>query len=51
MAYVDPGVAGEPAGGAGEPADSKLAVDVRGRAEAARLTPLPFYHRKQDQSR
>jgi aminomethyltransferase len=51
MAYVDPSVAGEPAGGAGEPADSKLAVDVRGRAEAARLTPLPFYHRNQDQSR
>ena len=51
MAYVDPGVAGEPAGGAGEPADSKLAVDVRGRAEPARLTSLPFYHRNQDQSR
>jgi aminomethyltransferase len=58
MAYVDPGVAGEPADQAGEPADqtsepadSRLAVDIRGRAEPARLTPLPFYHRNQDQPR
>ena len=30
---------------AAETAASGLAVDVRGRAEPARLTPLPFYHR------
>ncbi|HTT54203.1 MAG TPA: glycine cleavage system aminomethyltransferase GcvT [Streptosporangiaceae bacterium] len=40
MAYVEPAVASA-AGDAG----SGLAVDVRGRAEPARLTPLPFYHR------
>ncbi|MGP8001220.1 MAG: glycine cleavage system aminomethyltransferase GcvT [Streptosporangiaceae bacterium] len=40
MAYVEPAVAS-----AAETADSGLAVDVRGRAEPARLTPLPFYHR------
>jgi len=51
MAYVDPGVTSGPDGTPGEPADSHLAVDVRGRAEPARLTPLPFYHRNQDQPR
>ena len=42
MAYVDPGtaqLAAEDATGAG------LAVDIRGRAEPARITGLPFYHR------
>jgi aminomethyltransferase len=54
MAYVDPGVTSEPAGSTGEPegkAGGRLAVDIRGRAEPARLTPLPFYHRNQDQPR
>ncbi len=41
MAYLDAGVAGQAA--AAEP--GRLAVDIRGRAEPARLTPLPFYHR------
>jgi aminomethyltransferase len=40
MAYLEPAAAG-----AAETAGSGLAVDVRGRAEPARLTPLPFYHR------
>jgi aminomethyltransferase len=42
MAYLDPGtaqLAAEDAAGAG------LAVDIRGRAEPARVTGLPFYHR------
>jgi aminomethyltransferase len=42
LAYLDPGTAraaAEDAAGAG------LAVDIRGRAEPARLTGLPFYHR------
>jgi aminomethyltransferase len=42
MAYLDPGAAqpaAEDATGAG------LAVDIRGRAEPARITALPFYHR------
>jgi aminomethyltransferase len=42
LAYLDPGaarVAAEDAAGAG------LAVDIRGRAEPARITGLPFYHR------
>jgi aminomethyltransferase len=47
MAYVDPAVATAGA----EPAAAHLAVDIRGRAEPARLTPLPFYHRNQDQPR
>ena len=38
MAYLTPDAAG--AAGAGE-----LAVDIRGRAEPARLTELPFYRR------
>jgi len=45
MAYVEPAVAS-----AAEGADSGLAVDVRGRAEPARLTPLPFYHRTSSQT-
>lgn len=40
MAYLEPAAAR-----AAETAASGLAVDVRGRAEPARLTPLPFYHR------
>jgi aminomethyltransferase len=42
MAYLDPGAADLAAGDA---ADARLAVDIRGRAEPARLTALPFYHR------
>jgi glycine cleavage system T protein (aminomethyltransferase) len=41
MAYLDPG----PAQLAAEDAGTRLAVDIRGRAEPARLTGLPFYHR------
>jgi aminomethyltransferase len=41
MAYLDPGPAQLAAGDA----DARLAVDIRGRAEPARLTGLPFYHR------
>ena len=41
MAYLEPG----PAQLAAEDADARLAVDIRGRAESARLTGLPFYHR------
>ena len=66
MAYVEPEVAeaGAAAGtgagpGAAVPgetspagsADGRLAVDIRGRAEPAVLTPLPFYHRTQDRPR
>jgi aminomethyltransferase len=42
MAYVSPAVAQAASadGGAG-----RLAVDIRGRAEPARLVPLPFYRR------
>jgi aminomethyltransferase len=43
MAYISPAAADEAAasdGGAG-----RLAVDIRGRAEPARLVPLPFYRR------
>jgi aminomethyltransferase len=36
MAYVEPGLAA---------AGTALAVDVRGRPEAARVVPLPFYRR------
>jgi aminomethyltransferase len=38
------GTADDQAGAAGT-ADDRLAVDIRGRAEPARLTTLPFYHR------
>ena len=40
MAYLEPAAAS-----AAATAASGLAVDIRGRAEPARLTPLPFYHR------
>jgi aminomethyltransferase len=42
LAYLSPAVAAEAAvdGGAG-----RLAVDIRGRAEPARLVPVPFYRR------
>jgi aminomethyltransferase len=42
MAYLDPGAAELASGDA---AGARLAVDIRGRAEPARLTGLPFYHR------
>jgi aminomethyltransferase len=56
MAYVEPGVAAEAGMAAeagngdagpsdGDAADGRLAVDIRGRAEPALITPLPFYHR------
>jgi aminomethyltransferase len=41
MAYLDP----EAAGRAREDTDGRLAVDVRGRPEPARITDLPFYRR------
>jgi aminomethyltransferase len=41
MAYVDTEVK-ESASGAGA---GRLAIDIRGRAEPARLTDLPFYRR------
>jgi aminomethyltransferase len=42
MAYVTPEVAEQAAGDGGA---GRLAVDIRGRAEPARLVPLPFYRR------
>jgi hypothetical protein len=42
MAYLDPDaerLAAE------EPADGRLAVDIRGSAEPAQITALPFYRR------
>jgi len=42
LAYLDPGVARL---AAEETAGTRLAVDIRGSAEPARLTDLPFYHR------
>jgi glycine cleavage system T protein (aminomethyltransferase) len=42
MAYVSPEVAEQAAGDGGA---GRLAVDIRGRAEPARLVPLPFYRR------
>jgi len=46
MAYLDPRAAEEAAGdSSGHAAAGRLAIDVRGKAEPARLTPLPFYHR------
>jgi glycine cleavage system T protein (aminomethyltransferase) len=41
MAYLDAAVAAA----AADAAPGRLAVDIRGRAEPARLTPLPFYQR------
>ena len=50
MAYVEPEVAAAAGNGDDEPgdgntADGRLAVDIRGRAEPALMTPLPFYRR------
>jgi len=42
MAYLDPGTAQL---AAEETAATRLAVDIRGGAEPARITALPFYHR------
>jgi aminomethyltransferase len=41
MAYLDP----EAAGRARDDTEGRLAVDVRGRPEPARITDLPFYRR------
>jgi aminomethyltransferase len=41
MAYLDP----ETAVAARDDAEGRLAVDVRGRPEPARITDLPFYRR------
>ena len=41
MAYLEPETAKLAAGDA----ETRLAVDIRGRAEPARLVDLPFYHR------
>jgi aminomethyltransferase len=41
MAYLDPSIPGLAASGTG----GRLAVDIRGRAEPATITPLPFYQR------
>jgi aminomethyltransferase len=52
MAYLHPDAAAgaEAAGGAGEQAgterEARLAIDIRGRGEAADLVPLPFYSRR-----
>ena len=43
MAYISPAAADEAAGDGG--GAGRLAVDIRGRAEPARLVPLPFYRR------
>jgi aminomethyltransferase len=62
MAYVEPEVAAEAAEAevtaeaaeaevAATAGDDRLAVDVRGRPEPARMTPLPFYHRIHDRPR
>ena len=37
MAYVDPAL---------KQPGTKLAVDIRGKEEAARVVPLPFYKRR-----
>ena len=42
MAYISPAVADEAAGDGGA---GRLAVDIRGNAEPARLVALPFYRR------
>ena len=41
MAYLDPDIAGR----ARDDTEGRLAVDVRGRPEPARITDLPFYRR------
>jgi hypothetical protein len=38
---------GDAGPGDGDAADGRLAVDIRGRAEPAQMTPLPFYRRTQ----
>jgi aminomethyltransferase len=44
MAYLEPRVADA----AAEPGtEGRLAIDIRGRAEPARLVKLPFYQRRQ----
>jgi hypothetical protein len=50
MAYVEPEVAaaagnGDAGPSDGDAADGRLAIDIRGRAEPAQMTPLPFYRR------
>jgi hypothetical protein len=50
MAYVSPAAAQE-AAKAAESGTGDLAVDVRGRAEPARLVGLPFYHRAEATTR
>jgi glycine cleavage system T protein (aminomethyltransferase) len=44
LAYLDAGVAA--AGQAAGDGAGRLAIDIRGQPEPARLTPLPFYHRR-----
>ncbi len=52
MAYVEPEVAAETETAAeAKASEDRLAVDIRGRAEPARMTPLPFYHRIHDRPR
>jgi hypothetical protein len=41
MAYLEPDTAQQ----AEETAGDRLAVDIRGSAEPAHMTGLPFYHR------
>jgi aminomethyltransferase len=41
MAYLDAGIKQQ----AGHDGEGRLTIDVRGRAEPARLTELPFYRR------
>jgi hypothetical protein len=42
MAYLDPPTADL---AAGETTGARLAIDIRGRPEPARITALPFYKR------
>ena len=57
MAYVEPEVAagaastGAASTGPDGAAGGRLAVDIRGRAEPAMMTPLPFYHRTDERPR
>ena len=51
MAYLDPEIAAEGGAAAAAEPSGPLAVDIRGRAEPAQITPLPFYHRTHDQPR
>jgi aminomethyltransferase len=45
MAYLTPAAADAAAKAAADGEDGRLTVDIRGRAEPARLVPLPFYRR------